>query len=151
MAEKTIVVLSSTIDALNSMTPTPTPVTTDSVKEGLTATTSTLDSFLQLIGLVFLLLIILVAAYFTSRFVGNMKLGQLKNSNFKVVDAYRISPNKMLQIVKIANKYVVIAIGKDTIEYITEVDEAEVYIKDPQDGEKLSFKQVFEKLKNNKE
>lgn len=149
MSEKTMIVLQATVDELNRMTPVPEDA--ELVKEGLTRTTSTLDSFLQLIGLVFLLLIILVAAYFTSRFVGSMKLGQLKNSNFKVVDAYRISPNKMLQIVKIANKYVVIAIGKDTIEYITELDETEVYIKDPQEGEKLSFKQVFEKLKNNKE
>ena len=127
-------------------TPTPSPDGTP-FQAGL----STRDNFMQLIGLVFLLIVILVAAYFTSRFVGNMKLGQMKNSNFTVIDSYRVSPNKLLQIVKIGNKFVVIAIGKDTINFITELDEAEVYIREVNAGEKLNFKLILDKLKTNNE
>jgi len=109
------------------------------------------DNFMQLIGLILLLVIILVAAYFVSKFVGGIKLGQYKNSNFKVIDTYQIAPNRTIQIVKIANKYVVISIGKDTVNYITELEESEVLLKDTPIGEKPNFKQVFEKLRiNNK-
>ncbi len=131
-------------------TPTPSPATGGSsamIPQG----TSAYDSIPQLIGLVLLLIIILVAAYYTSRFIGGIKLGQMKKSNFQVIDSYRVTSNKVLQIVKIGNKYVVIAIGKDNINYITEIDEAEVVVRDSQQGEKQSFKQILDKLKNNNE
>lgn len=108
------------------------------------------DSALQLVGLVLLLIFILIAAYYTSRFVGGIKLGQLKNSNFQLIDSYRISPNKVMQIVKVGNKIVVIAIGKDTVNYITELDESEVTIKESVMIEKPDFKKIFDKLRNNK-
>ncbi len=112
---------------------------------------SSYDSILQLVGLVVLLIVILVAAYYTSRFIGGIKLGQLKKSNFQVIDSYRVTPNKALQIVKIGNKFVVVAIGKDNINFITELDASEVIIRENHQGEKQNFKQIFDKLKNNNE
>jgi flagellar protein FliO/FliZ len=149
MSEKTMVILQGTIDELNSISPTPTQALAEEVAKSATRSGSTWDSLLQLIGLVFLLIIILIAAFYTSRFVGGMKLGQLKNSNFNVVDSYRLSQNKAIQIIKIGNKYVVVAIGKDTINYITELDEAEVIHREFNTKEKLSFKQLFDKYRNN--
>lgn len=145
MINKTIYIA---LNAFNELKSTPAPDAGADVAEGASRSASTLDNFLQLVGLLVLLIVILAAAYYTSRFVGKVKLGQMKNSNFTVIDAYRISPNKVIQIVKIANKYIVVAIGKDSIQYITELDEAEVYIREEQKAEKQSFKQTLEKLRN---
>ncbi|NLO10747.1 MAG: flagellar biosynthetic protein FliO [Clostridiales bacterium] len=112
---------------------------------------STTNNVLQLLGLVLLLIVILIAAYYTSKFVGRYKMGQLKDSNIQVIEAYRISTNKMLQIVKISNKYVVIGISKDNITYITELDESQVLTHEIKEGEKQSFRQIFEKIKGKKE
>jgi flagellar protein FliO/FliZ len=135
MSGKTIVILQSKLDEINGIPSTQIP-----------EEISTSNNFWQLIGLVFLLIVILIATYYTSRFIGGLKLGQLKNSNFNVIDTYRISPNKMLQIVKVGNKYVVIAIGKDTINLITELEETEVYLRETISGDKQNFKQILEKL-----
>lgn len=108
---------------------------------------SSADNLLQLLGLCLILALILVAAYYTSRFIGRYKMGQLKDSNIQVIEAFRISPNKMLQIVRIANRYVVLGISKDQISYITELDGNEVVTHDVQENGKLSFREVFEKLK----
>lgn len=149
MISKAILIVSDASFNMNelkdSLTPTPSGI--PGVKEGVSSL-STWDSFLQLVGLFVLLIVILVAAYFTSRFVGGVKLGQMKNTNFRVIDAYRISPNKVIQIVKIANKYIVIAIAKDTVTYITELEETEVLIRETHTGERQSFKQTLEKLRN---
>jgi flagellar protein FliO/FliZ len=139
---------SDLIDALNSS---PTPSPEGGSKVVFDGRVSTTDSFVQLVSLVFVLIIILVAAYYTSRFVGKMKMGQMKKSNFQVIDTYRISQSKALQIVKIANKYVVIAIAKDTIEIITELEESEVMIRDFHNDEKQSFMQIIDKLKKKNE
>lgn len=131
------------LDALFGTSPTPTP--SSGLSQG---GFSSFNSFLQLIGLVLLLILILAAAYYTSKFVGKATMGRLKNSNFHVIDSYRISQNKVIQIVKIGNKYVVIAIGKDTINYITELDESEVFIREPQTKENVNFKEILDKLKS---
>lgn len=107
--------------------------------------------WLEMIGLVFILIIILLAAYYTSKLVGKLTLSQLKNSNFQVIDTYRISPNKFLQIVKVANKYVVISVSKDNITMIAELEESEVFIREANIKENMSFKQIFEKIKNKAE
>ncbi|CUH92404.1 flagellar biosynthetic protein FliO [Herbinix luporum] len=112
---------------------------------------STLDNFLQLLGLCLLLVIILLAAYFTSRLVGKYKLGQLKNSNFEIIEVYRISTNKMLQLVKIGSKYVVLGISKDQITYITELEEDDVLFQEIREIDKQSFSQILQKFKGNKE
>lgn len=127
----------------------------DGVNRAQTETTpdsfSTTNNVLQLLGLVVLLIIILIAAYYTSRFVGRYKLGQLKNSNIQVIEIHRISNSKMLQIIKIANKYVAIGVSKDNITFITELDEGEVLTHEFNEGEKESFRQIFDKIKGKKE
>jgi flagellar protein FliO/FliZ len=95
--------------------------------------------------------IILFAAYFTSRLVGKYKLGQLKNSNFEIIEVYRISTNKMLQLVKIGSKYVVLGISKDQITYITELEEDDVLFQEIREIDKQSFSQILQKFKGNKE
>jgi len=118
------------------------------------------DNLLELVGLVFLLIVILVAAYYTSKFIGKIKLGQLKNSNFKVIDAYRLSPSKVIQIVKIGKRYFALAICKDRITVISELQESELEFKDDLEMKKTemgnqlnheSFKKIFDKLKKSKE
>ncbi len=141
-----MVILQAIVDKVNNASPTP-PA---SDVQATLPSGSGWDSFIQLIGLIILLVLILVATYYTTRFVGNVKLGQLKNSNFQLIDAYRISPNKLLQIVKIADKYVVLAVCKDTITFITELDEDSVTARDFQTKEKLTFSQLLEKVRNNK-
>jgi flagellar protein FliO/FliZ len=150
MLGKTMVILQGTNLDIFSSTPTPTGALAEEVAKDVTERT-TMDSFMQLVGLVFLLIVILIAAYYTSKFVGGIKLGQLKHSNFSVIDSYRIGPNKVMQIVKIGNKYIVIAIGKDTINVVTELEEADVFIKEINTSEKLNFKQILDKLKNKNE
>ncbi len=149
MYHKTIVILDGILSQLKT---TPTPAageTKDSLVPGATGSVSAWDSFVQMLGLILLLVIILIAAYYTTKFIGGIRQGQLKHSNFQVIDAYRIGPNKAIEIVKIANKYVVIAIGKDTVNYITELDEAEVSVREEKwEGKELqSFAQTLDKLK----
>ena len=145
-----MILLEGILPELKSAMPTPAAISGSALKlaeEG--SGSGTLDSFIQMLGLLVLLIIILIITYFTTKFIGGVRLGQLKDSNFKVIDSYRISSNKVIQIVKIGNKYIVIGIGKDTINYITELEETEVVNRELHTTQKQSFKQTFEKIRNN--
>jgi len=117
------------------------------VEGGLT----TYGNIMQMIGLLFLFVLIIIACYFTTRFVAGRQLGQrAKISNFKPLDVYRISQNKYLQIVKIGSKYIVLAVCKDTVTVITELNEDEVILPSGSPAGS-SFKDIFSKISKNKD
>lgn len=111
---------------------------------------STLENALQLIGLIIVFVLILAAAYFTSRFVGTSTVTNLKNRNIKVIETYKIAPNRFLQIVEISGKYIVIGVSKDNIEYLTELN-ADQIIKGDGEITPLNFKDILNNVKNKKE
>ncbi|MDF2472621.1 MAG: hypothetical protein K0R21_403 [Anaerocolumna sp.] len=92
----------------------------------LASNLSSLDSFLQLLGVSILFIFVLLATYFTTKFVGGVKLNQLKNSNFKVIETYKITQNKFLQLIQIGNRYFVIAVSKDDVRLIAEIKEEDI-------------------------
>lgn len=112
---------------------------------------SSSNNIWELIGLILLLIVILIATYYTTKFVGRVKGNKLKTSNFDLIDSYSIAPNKMLQIIKVANKYLVISISKDTMEFIAELEEDQVTMRDTEATNKQSFKNIFDSIKNKNE
>ena len=110
---------------------------------------SNLDNLLQLFGVSVLFIIVLAITYLTTRFVGGIKLKKEKNSNFKVVETYRITNNKFLQIINIADKYIVISVSKDDIHFITEIDEEHIHKMEPMivgTLGKYNFSDILEKM-----
>lgn len=116
--------------------------------------TSRLDSYLQLVGVSILFLFILAITYFTTKFIGSTKLGQLRNSNFKVIETFKITQNKFLQLVQIGDKYIVLAISKDDIRMIIELTKDEIMQQNELSLKKQNFSEIFnlvankQKLKN---
>lgn len=106
-------------------------------------------SVLKLIGLIILCILIIAASYFTTKFVGQRQLKGSAKSNFRNIDIYRISTNKYLQIVEIGEKYFCIAVSKDNITLIAELDKEDIKNFPPAPGEK-SFKECMSEMLNKK-
>ena len=109
---------------------------------------SSLQSILELIGIIIIFLIILAAAYFTSVFVGktqgNGHLGRQKN--IKLIETFRISSSQFLQIVKIGNRYFALAVSRNHTEFIAELNEDELFLQETVDAT-IPFQNIFEKVK----
>ncbi|ABX43061.1 flagellar biosynthetic protein FliO [Lachnoclostridium phytofermentans] len=104
-------------------------------------------SWLELIGLLLLFSFIVIGCYLTTKFVANKQLKQVKHSNFKVIDTYRITQNKFLQLVQIGTRYVVISITKENITFIAELSEDELKFKEDTEVKKeINFKQILSEL-----
>lgn len=108
----------------------------------------TSDSLLQLLGLLILFVIILVAAYYVSAWVSKIGAGINGNKNITIIETYRLSQNKCIQIVRITDKYFAIAVSKDSVETITQLDEEQI-IFEKKTVEIKDFSEVFAKMKNN--
>ena len=72
---------------------------------------SSLNSFIQLLGVLLIFLFVLVITYFTTKWIGGYQKVQMSGRSFQVVDTIRIANNKLVQVIKMGDVYLVIAVG----------------------------------------
>ncbi|MCR5302082.1 MAG: flagellar biosynthetic protein FliO [Lachnospiraceae bacterium] len=104
------------------------------------------ESVTQFLTVILVFVLVLGMTYLTTRFVGNYQKSRLANRNFEVIETYRITNGKYLQIVKIGEKIIVIGIGKNDISYICDLSPGDIRI-DPDDRQQPAeaFKTFLEK------
>lgn len=113
---------------------------------------SSMRSLFELLGLIIIFVIVLVVCYYTTKFVAGRQLVQKKMGNFEIVETFAISQNKYLQLIRMGNKYVVISVAKDTVNFITELTEDEVcQIQKSTSVSGKSFKEVLSGLSKKSE
>ena len=109
-----------------------------------------LSSLAEVLGLIVVLILILVATYYTTRFIAKQTSGQLTARNIKVIETYKISPTKYIQIVYVAGRYLAIAVSKDQVTMLTEVSEDDIVIPEHGDNVKVSFSEMMGRIKKSK-
>ena len=102
-----------------------------------------LSSIASLFGLIVLCILIIVASYFVTRLVGGKQLACQKNSNFKTVDTFHLAQNKYLSIIQVGRRYFVIAICKDTVTMLSELQEEDITMWRAGVQDTASFKSIF--------
>lgn len=110
-----------------------------------------LEAFAQLVTLVIIFVFVLALTYFATRIVGNVQKEKLTGSNIKVLETMRISQSKYIQVVKIGEKCFAIAVCKDTVTYLCELNESELVYSDASGQPGVdSFKAILDKFKKDK-
>lgn len=110
-----------------------------------------LESFVQFITVLFLFILVLIIAYFVTRWTAGIQKEQMTGRNMEVLDAVRLSNSKYLQIVRVGDKYLVIAVCKDTVTMLTEVSAEGLSFTDSDEGNGLSFKEILDKFKKSQD
>ena len=101
------------------------------------------DNLLQLLGLLFVFIVVLLAAWYVSRFVGNKAMGGFGNRNINKIESFRLENNKAIQIVRIADKYLAIGVSKDEINVLAQLNEEDIIITSRDDNNNLKFKDIL--------
>lgn len=115
----------------------------------LLVSTSKIDSVAQLLTVILLFIVVLGATWLTTRYVAGVQKGKMKGSNFEVIDTFRLTQNKYVQILRIGKKYMAVAICKDTVTVLRELDESEIVFHDSDLSMKaVSFEDIFNKAKD---
>ena len=114
---------------------------------------SGLASFFRLIGVLLVFLFVLAITYATTKWIAHYQQGIAANRNIQVIETFRITNNKFIQIIKAGKKYLVISVCKDTINVLTELAEEELaYLPSQEEvGNQASingnFQEILENLK----
>lgn len=107
------------------------------------------DSFVQFVTVLLLFLVVLVITYGVTRWISGIQKTQMVGRNMEIVDTMRISSSKYLQIVRAGEKYLVIAVCKDTVTMLAEIPKDSLELQDSgQMNGYPGFREILEKIKN---
>ena len=111
-----------------------------------------LDNMIQLVVAILIFAFVLFLAYLAARVAGTFQTNITNHrSNIRVIETYRLANNKFIQIVKIADQYVALGIGKDTITLLAELDEDNIKDIAAMPMDKLDFKAVLSRVRKDKD
>ena len=114
----------------------------------LSKTSTSMESIGQLIVLILLFIFVLFLAYIAARVAGGFQSNIInKKSNVKVIEVFHLSNNKYIEIVKIGEHYLALAVCKDNVTLLTELNEHEVR-EQVTTMEPINFKNILDKMKN---
>lgn len=112
-------------------------------------TTGSYNSFLDMITVLLIFVFVIAITLFTTKYIANYQKVQNAGKNIEVLETYRISQSKYIQIVKIGKKNVAIAVSKDTVTLLATLEEGDVSFPE-EAGEGKSFKEILASLKKTK-
>lgn len=93
---------------------------------------SSFNSFIQLMGVLVIFVFVLVITYFTTKWIGGYQKVQMSGRNFQVVDSVRIAGGKCVQVLKLGDVYLVVAVGKDEVTMLAKLTEDEIGLTEEQ-------------------
>ena len=88
--------------------------------------TSSWNSFVQLLGVLVIFALVLVITYFVTRWIGGFQKMQMMGRSVQIIDTVRIAGNKYIQILKLGDVYLVIAVGKDEVTMLAKLTAEEL-------------------------
>ena len=103
------------------------------------------NPIVQFITVTLIFAFVLAITYFTTRWIGSYQKKQMSYGNIKVIESFRLSGNKILEVVKTGDKCFLIAVCKDTVTLLGEIDESTLELK--KDNNPESFGTVFSRFK----
>ena len=109
-----------------------------------------INSFAQFLTVLVIFIGVLALTYFTTRWIASYQKGKMMSGNIRVLETFKITQNKYIQIVSVGNHYYAIAVGKDTITLLGELNEDEIQIPEDSGMPGMDFKTLLENAKKMK-
>lgn len=117
-----------------------------------TSGTSRTNGYAQLITMLLVFVAVLAITAFVTKWIAKYQKAQGSGRNIEVLETARLANNKWIQIVRVGKTVKVVAVSKDDVTYLGDIDPSE--LKDIKDGGgkgMSSFKSMFEKARNKKD
>lgn len=104
------------------------------------------DSYIQFMTVLILFLLVLAVTYFVTKWMAGYQRGRISNRNMEVLETISLSNNKYIQIMRIGQKYLAVAICKDTVTMLTEIPEQDLILSDGSVPKTMGFKDILDKV-----
>lgn len=104
------------------------------------------DSYVQFMTVLILFLLVLAVTYFVTKWMAGYQRGRVSNANMEVLETISLTSNKYIQLIRIGQKYLAVAICKDTVTMLTEIPEQDLILSDGSVSKTMGFKDILDKV-----
>ena len=115
--------------------------------EAVLLISSSLDSFLELIGVLLIFVFVLVITYLCSKWMAGYQKMHMKSKNLQIIESIPAGNNKAICLVKAGTEYLVVGIGKDEIQYLATLSEEQLtdfsFREEKATGKEETFQEIF--------
>ncbi len=108
------------------------------------------DSYVQFMTILVLFVFVLGITYAVTKWIGGYQKSASSNANMEIVETLRMSNNKYVQIIRIGQKYLAVAVCKDSVTMLTEIPKDDLCLLEGASGGLSGFKDVLAKIQKEK-
>lgn len=107
------------------------------------------DSIVQLITVLLIFVFVLFVTLFVTRWMAGFQKMQSEGKNIQIIETTKISPTHYAQIMKVGDKYVAVAVGKENVTVLATLDESQLNLDASKQSDKTDFASVLKKITKN--
>ena len=109
-------------------------------------TSSKADGWAQLITVLLIFVAVLALTAFTTKYIAKLQRQSAITGNLEILETIRISGTKYIQLVRIGETYVAMAVCKDTVTKLCEIPKEQLKEKTPEEEKGFSFKELLDSV-----
>ena len=110
------------------------------------ALTST-NSYVEFITICIIFIGVLALTLYVTRWIAKYQRVQNAGKNIEIIEASRIDASKYMELVRVGEKYFVIAVCKDTVTMLTEIPAEQLKFTGPEEHTENTFSSLLDKAK----
>ena len=110
----------------------------------------TLGGIAQFITVLVLFVIVLWVTWAVTKWTASYQKGKGAGGNIEMLESFRIASDKYVQIIRVADKYLAVAVAKDTVTFLAQLDESALVWRESAVGVKMNFQEILEKVREKK-
>jgi flagellar protein FliO/FliZ len=103
------------------------------------------DSYLQFFTVLIVFVFVLALTYWVTKWTAGFQKSRTTGANMEIIETLRLSNSKYVQIIKVGQKYLAVAVCKDTVTMLTEIPEGDLNLNGDETA-RMSFKDVLAKI-----
>ena len=106
-------------------------------------TSNTMDGYAQLITVLIIFLVVLGVTAVTTKYIADYQKSAGINANIEILETVKVSATKYIQLVRIGDTYVAMAVCKDTVTKLCEIPKEQLKLEGPEGNKAFSFKEML--------
>ena len=104
-------------------------------------------SYGQFIVVLLIFVGVLAVTFYVTKWTAGYQKKKSSGANIELIDSAPLAVNKHIQIVRLGNKYVAVAVSKDTVTKLVELEEKDLVLSGKENSS-ISFKEILSKAGN---
>lgn len=106
-------------------------------------TSNTIDGYAQLITVLLIFVVVLAITAVVTKYIAKYQKQSSANANIEILETIKVSATKYVQLVRIGDTYVAMAVCKDTVTKLCEVPKEQLCLGGAEDNNSFSFKELL--------